>query len=135
METFPRLAKAAFQRRSFLGQPCLPKALEFLISIFKDCLYPAGHIESALKEAFGTDKGLLEMSHATSYGTRVGIPVATLRGPSLCLFTSYNGIGSRKSDLGDLSLARSSLANADNLREYHIIESHDGAEQPLLWEV
>ncbi|KAI1541065.1 Patatin [Pyrenophora tritici-repentis] len=116
IKTFPQLANAAFQRRKFLGLLHLPKALEPLMSIFTDCLYPAGHIETALKEAYGCVQGLLEMSQAISLGTRVGIPVATVRGPSLCLFTSYNG--THKDDT-----------------EYHIIESHDGAEQPRVWEV
>ncbi|KAL6151989.1 hypothetical protein ACJBU6_08881 [Exserohilum turcicum] len=118
IEIFPRLADTAFQRRKFLGLLHLPKALESLMSIFTDCLYPTSHIETALKEAYGCEQGLLEMPQTTSLGTRVGIPVATVHGPSLCLFTSYNATGLRKDDL-----------------EYHVIESHDGAEQPRVWEV
>ncbi|EUC27395.1 hypothetical protein COCCADRAFT_111821 [Bipolaris zeicola 26-R-13] len=118
IEIFPRLADAAFQRRKFLGMLHLPKALESLMSIFTDCLYPTSQIEAALKEAYGCEQGILEMSQTTSFGTRVGIPVATVHGPSLCLFTSYNGTGMRKENL-----------------EYHIIESHDGVEQPRVWEV
>ena len=105
------------------------------MSIFTDCIYPAGHIETALKEAYGCRQGLLEMSQAASLGTRVGIPVATVRGPSLCLFTSYNGTGLRKNDLGSLQSTLSSLPTTDSLSEYHIIESHNGAEQPRVWEV
>ena len=105
------------------------------MSIFTDCLYPAGHIETALKEAYGCAQGLLEMSQAASLGTRVGIPVATVRGPSLCLFTSYNGTGLRKDNLGSLQGICGLPATADSFSEYHIIESHDGAEQPRVWEV
>ncbi|KAI1676133.1 patatin phospholipase [Pyrenophora tritici-repentis] len=75
IEIFPRLADAAFQRRKFLGMLHLPKALESLMSIFTDCLYPTSQIEAALKEAYGCEQ------------------------------------------------------------EYHIIESHDGVEQPRVWEV
>jgi len=105
------------------------------MSIFTDCIYPAGHIETALREAYGCAQGLLEMSQAASLGTRVGIPVATVRKPSLCLFTSYNGTGLRKNDLGSLQSSCSPPATADSFLEYHIIESHDGAEQPRVWEV
>lgn len=98
---FPELAKVAFRRRNFLSIPIYPKALESLVSLLADCLYPAANIESALKEAYGSDKGILDISYATSIGTRVGIPVATIRDPSLCLFTNYNGIGSRTHDSGN----------------------------------
>lgn len=135
IDLFPRLAKAAFQRRSFLGLPYLPKALESLMTIFTDCLYPTNHVESALKEAYGSRQGLLEMPRALSFGTRVGIPVAAVRGPSLCLFTSYNGTAARKDDSGGYAHRLGLPAHADSCPEYHIIESHDGAEQPQVWEV
>lgn len=105
------------------------------MSIFTDCLYPTSHIETALKEAYGCEQGLLEMPQTTSLGTRVGIPVATVHGPSLCLFTSYNATGLRKDDLGTFPNSCHLLQTANRLSEYHVIESHDGAEQPRVWEV
>jgi hypothetical protein len=105
IEMFPRLAKAAFQHRSIPGFPFVPKAVQSLVSLLADSLYPAANIESALKEAFGEENSMLDMHYATSLGIRVGIPVATLREPALCLFTNYNGIGSRTHDPGRLLLA------------------------------
>jgi hypothetical protein len=105
------------------------------VSIFTDCVYPAENINSALKTAFGCEQGLLELPQTAALGIRVGIPVATVRGSSLCLFTSYNGTDRRKGDLGSLQKTRSLSVDADSLSEYHIIESHDRAKQPRVWEV
>lgn len=103
--------------------------------IFTDYLYPTNHIKSALKEAYGSRQGLLEMPRALSFGTRVGIPVAAVRGPSLYLLTSYNGTDARKDELGGYAYRLSLPADADIYPESHIIESHDGPEQPQVWEV
>jgi hypothetical protein len=65
-------------------------------------IYPAKNIEAALKDVFGMDKSILDCSHATSMGTRVGVPVATIREPFCCIFTNYNGVGIRRQDQGKL---------------------------------
>lgn len=61
----------------------------------QDSLYPASHIEDALREAFG-DKDILDGSYATREGIKIGLPVATVEEESVCLFTNYNGIGNRE---------------------------------------
>jgi hypothetical protein len=95
-QTFERLAKLAFKRRKVLNIPILSRIHELLASYLADGLYPAENIEAALKEVFGTEKSILDYSHATSTGTRVGLPVATIRDPSsCCIFTNYNGVGTR----------------------------------------
>lgn len=71
----------------------------------KDSLYPAHHIENALRDAFG-DREILDLSYATCEGVKVGVPVA--RGESLCLFTNYNGVGDRENDLGTCNICISS---------------------------
>ncbi|KAI9767708.1 MAG: hypothetical protein M1839_004369 [Geoglossum umbratile] len=97
-ETFEKLAKLAFKRRRVLDIPLLSRVQEFVVSYLFDGIYPAKNIEAALKEVFGVDKSILDCSHATSIGTRVGVPVATIREPSCCIFTNYNGVGIRDQD-------------------------------------
>jgi hypothetical protein len=102
-QTFERLAKLAFKRRKVLNIPILSRIHELLASYLDDGLYPAKNIEAALKEVFGTDRSILDYSYATSTGTRVGLPVATIDSePSRCIFTNYNGVGTRHPDQGKL---------------------------------
>jgi len=95
-ETFERLAKVAFKPRKMLKVPIFRNLMEFMISYFTDGLYAPENIESALRQVFGVDKSILDVSHATSTGTRIGLPVATVDGmPSRRIFTNYNGVGER----------------------------------------
>ncbi|KAH8591179.1 hypothetical protein B0O99DRAFT_719438 [Bisporella sp. PMI_857] len=72
-----------------------------LKSLRADSLYPAENIEAALQAV-----------------CRVGLPVATIREPSSCIFTNYNGVGNRDSDQG-----------------YHVIQLEDGYGKVPLWEM
>ena len=99
-KTFEELAKVAFKPRKVLNIPFLSRIHELLKTYLADGLYPAENIEAALKEVFGVDRSILDCSHATSIGTRVGLPVATIREPLSCIFTNYNGVGSREQDQG-----------------------------------
>ncbi|KAH9203240.1 hypothetical protein DL95DRAFT_419207 [Leptodontidium sp. 2 PMI_412] len=83
-----------------------------------DGLYPAENIEAALQAVFGKEKTILDYSHATSIFARVGLPVATIREPSSCIFTNYNGVGTRDQDQG-----------------YHVIRPEDGYGKVPLWEM
>jgi hypothetical protein len=99
-EAFEKLAKVAFKRRGVLDIPFLSRIHELLKAYFADGLYPAENIEAALQAVFGKDKSILDYSHATKIGARVGLPVATIREPSSCIFTNYNGVGTRDEDQG-----------------------------------
>ncbi len=100
-ETFERLAKVAFKPRKVLQIPILRHLLELMISYFTDGLYPPENIEAALKQVFGNERSILDFSHATSSGTRIGLPVATVHGkPSRRIFTNYNGVGKREKGQG-----------------------------------
>ena len=95
-ETFEKLAKLAFQQRKGLKIPILSRIQELIVSYLTDGLYPATNIEAALQEAYGKEKSILDCSYATSIGTKIGLPVATVQGrPSSRLFTNYNGVGKR----------------------------------------
>jgi hypothetical protein len=102
-ETFEQLAKVAFKPRKVLQIPIFRHCLELIISYFADGLYPPENIEAALKLVFGNEKSILDFSHATSSGTRIGLPVATVDGkPSRRVFTNYNGVGKRENGQGML---------------------------------
>ncbi|KAI9656458.1 MAG: hypothetical protein M1821_004664 [Bathelium mastoideum] len=98
--SFESLAKVAFTKRKLLKIPIISKIQHLVVSYLSDCIYPAANIESALTSTFGSSKSILDISHATPLGTRIGIPVSTIRKPSLCVFTNYNGIGVRDQDCG-----------------------------------
>jgi hypothetical protein len=113
LDRFEKLAKVAFTEREcliirfiswifkLLGMPFVSSIFTLWISFLFDGLYPAEHIEAALKEAFG-DRRILDYSYATSIGARVGLLVATVCEPSRRLFTNYNGVGVRDKDQGKL---------------------------------
>ena len=85
----------------FYPVPFLRNILELLVSLFADGLYPPENIEAALKRAFGASRSILDFSHATLTGTRVGLPVATTNeSPSCRIFTNYNGVGERSESQG-----------------------------------
>jgi hypothetical protein len=99
-EVFEKLAKVAFKPRKVLHIPFISRIYELAKSYLADGLYPAENIEAALKAVFGKDKSILDYSYATSIGARVGLPVATIREPLSCIFTNYNGVGTRDEDQG-----------------------------------
>ncbi len=100
---FEKLVKLAFKRRKVFNIHFLSRALEFLVLYFADCLYSAENIEVALKEVFSM-KNILDCSHVTSTGTRIGLPVATVDGrPSCYIFTNYNGVGERSQRKGKIA--------------------------------
>ncbi|KAI9767636.1 MAG: hypothetical protein M1840_005507 [Geoglossum simile] len=119
-ETFEKLTKLAFKRRKVLDIPFLSRVQEFVVSYLFDGIYPAKNIEAALKEVFGMDRSILDCSHATSLGTRVGVPVATIREPSCCIFTNYNGVGTRCQGQAE---------------GHHVIQPEDGYGRVPLWEI
>jgi hypothetical protein len=95
-DTFERLAKVAFTPRKVSKIPIFRNFIELLVSYFADGLYAPKNIEAALKQVFGNDRSILDVSHATTTGTRIGLPVATVGGtPSRRIFTNYNGVGER----------------------------------------
>jgi hypothetical protein len=99
IQMFGRLAKLAFKRRKVLNIPILSCIYKLLTSYLANSLYLVDNIEAALKEVFGTEKGILGYSHATSASTRVSSPIATIHDlSSYCIFTNYNSI--RTQDLG-----------------------------------
>jgi len=153
IERFETLAGLVFRKRSFLGflrripklliphladgfypVPLILNILELLVSHFADGLYPAENIEKALKQAFGTSRSLLDLSHATRTGTRVGLPVATTdESPSCRIFTNYNGVGERSEDQGKKDLL--SRCCYANLVADHVMKPKHSLGRVLLWEV
>ncbi|KAK5189104.1 hypothetical protein LTR96_010884 [Exophiala xenobiotica] len=105
---FESLAKRAFRPRWISHVPVMSRIpvlshiVQFLVSYLADGLYPAHHLEGALKEVFGSEMGILDYSHATAIGAKVGIPVTTVLETDSCLFTNYNGTGPRPQDCGTL---------------------------------
>jgi hypothetical protein len=108
--TFEKLAKLAFKPRKVPNIPFICRIYKLLKTYSANGLYLAENIETALKEFFGIDRSILNCLYATSIGTRVGVPVATIRELSSCIFTNYNSVGSREQDHGK-SLRKCCLKN------------------------
>lgn len=122
IERFEKLSKHVFQRRRGLRLPFFPSVLrrslarlfdcfapfpqlrrliDLLIWLCTDGLYSPANIEEALRLTYGA-RGMLDISHASSTGTRVGLPVATIdKKPLERIFTNYNGVGERHKDQGN----------------------------------
>lgn len=103
-DRFDKLAKLVFKGRKGLGIPYISHLQQLMVSYFTDGLYEANNIEAALKEVFGAQESILDYSHATSSGTGIGLPVATVEGKPFCrIFTNYNGVGVREQNKGEWS--------------------------------
>lgn len=100
--SFQSLAKKAFKPRGLSQIPILSRIQKLLVSYLADSLYPADNLESALKETFGDDSSILDCSYATTIGAKIGLPVTTIPETSSCIFTNYNGVGTRTKDCGKL---------------------------------
>jgi len=156
-ERFEKLAKLVFQRRRVLNLPFLPhflkslmpawadsfyplplllRFLEIVVSYFADGLYPSENIEAALKQVFGTSRSILDFSHATHTGTRVGLPVATTDDkPSCRIFTNYNGVGERNKDQGKHGGIYTITEQKLNFVLDYVMKPKDGFGSVLLWEM
>jgi hypothetical protein len=133
-ESFERLAKLAFEPRPSLKLPIVSPLVDFLVSFFADGRYSAANLEAALQDTFGTDRSILDCSRATASGTRIGLPVTTIRDVSTCVFTNYNGVGSRPPGSGngvDLIAVGIGLHHTG----YHVLRPGDSAGRVLLWEM
>ena len=103
IKLFPGMMEQTFKRRVPINIPFVSRALELAASYLSDGLYSTENLEAVVKNALGTNRHILETSYATSTGTRVGLPVATVsRHPSYRVFTNYNGVGTRDCEMGEL---------------------------------
>ncbi|CZS94309.1 related to calcium-independent phospholipase A2 [Rhynchosporium graminicola] len=99
-ENLEHYAELAFQPRSLWNTEILLisqflQVIDFMISYLADSRYSADNLEAALREAFGSNRSMLDYSNATRIGTCVGLPVTTIRDTSIYVFTNYNGVGTR----------------------------------------
>ncbi|KAF2113714.1 hypothetical protein BDV96DRAFT_601192 [Lophiotrema nucula] len=95
IRTFSDMVTQVFKPRKSSSIPVLSQIVRTILAYFTDGLYPASNINNALREWI-QGKNLLDCSHATSTGTKVGLPVATVSElPSFRFFTNYNGVGER----------------------------------------
>ncbi len=92
------MAKLAFKPRKVLNIPFLYRVYKLLKIYLANGLYLVENIKTALKDIFGINRSILDCSHATSIGTRVGLPIAIIRELLTCIFTNYNGVGSKEQD-------------------------------------
>jgi hypothetical protein len=106
VQQFPHLIERAFCRRRSLRVPFLSTGVRLAKSYLADGLYSASNIDAVLKEVIGTDGNISDCSYATSTGTKVGLPVATVsKHPLYRIFTNYNGVGTRSREGGKCTAA------------------------------
>ncbi|CAK7238176.1 hypothetical protein SEUCBS140593_010402 [Sporothrix eucalyptigena] len=118
----------------------LVRTAQLLASYFSDGLYRPEGIEAALREAFGAERNILDVSHATASGTRLGLPVATVQDkPSCRVFTNYNGVGDRSHGPGMLAFRLTSAQHGANLQANaqgdQVIKPVANLGRVPLWEI
>jgi hypothetical protein len=86
IEQFEQLSKLAFLRRKVTQIPLLCHLQEFLTCWLHDSLYPATHIEEALRNTFGETK-LSDSTYATTAGIKVGLLAASVNEEAIVLTT------------------------------------------------
>src|SRR5947199_116077 len=90
-----------FKPRLSSSVPVVSHVAQAILAYFTDGLYPASNIDTPLRQWI-RGKSLLDCSHATSTGTKIGLPVATVsKLPLFRFFTNYNGVGERDSEQGE----------------------------------
>lgn len=100
IQMFLEMAGQVFKRRVSSHIPLISRMVEITLSYFTNGLYPARNVNAVLKD-YVTNKSILDCSYATSTGTKLGLPVATVSNhPSYRFFTNYNGVGERDGDQG-----------------------------------
>ncbi|KAF1357985.1 FabD/lysophospholipase-like protein [Lizonia empirigonia] len=103
MTTFSEMASRVFKKRasSSIPIPLLSRVADFVVSYLTDGIYSASNVDAALRDWIKS-RSILDCSHATSTGTKIGLPVATVSDhPSCRLFTNYNGAGERDCEQGE----------------------------------
>ena len=102
LERFEGFATSSFQPRPSLKIPIFGPVFDFLYSYFADGRYSADNLETVLQETLGRDRSILDCSRATATGTRFGFPVTTIDDTATCVFTNYNGVGTRPRRCGEI---------------------------------
>lgn len=114
----------------------LSRLQQFVVSYLADSLYSADDLKVALKNSFGKQQSILDYSHATASGAKVGLSVTTISETSSCIFTNYNRIGMRAQDCGRRSRKlRKQECNAEAMLGYHVIPAQDGFRRVQVWEM
>ncbi|KAF4486799.1 Calcium-independent phospholipase A2-gamma [Colletotrichum fructicola Nara gc5] len=104
--------------RLMMQVPVLATVVRAAAVLLFDSRYPSQHIEQALRDMFGSDRGIADYSAADKMGAMVGMTVATVRDASACIFTNYNGSGQRGGD-----------------RDYELLRTSVNGGQLALWEI
>jgi hypothetical protein len=135
MKTFSDMAGRVFRKRMSPSIPLLSRVANIIVSYFTDGMYSASNIDAALRD-WVNDRSILDCSHATSTGTKVGLPVATVSDhPSCRLFTNYNGAGERDCEQGESAVVLLARRLAEALAEKAIVRPKDGLGNVPLWEM
>lgn len=133
---FEELAQHAFVPRKVFKIPFLSGIQKALLSYLCDSLYPAENIETPLKAVFGTEKSIIDCSHASLTGTKVGIPVATAdERPSCKIFTNYNGAQDQASATGKVLQTPGRDTEQLMLADSRLVRPSDEYGRVPLWEV
>ncbi|KAI1316415.1 hypothetical protein F5Y16DRAFT_420638 [Xylariaceae sp. FL0255] len=95
IQVFRALAGKAFLSRFGRSESIISRALNLLVTLFRDCKYPSRNIENALKEQFGRDATMFDHSPAAARGAKVGITMTGVPGGEY-MISNYSGLGSRE---------------------------------------
>ena len=135
MTTFSEMASRVFKKRMSSSIPLLSRLADFVVSYFTDGMYSASNVDAALRDWI-TNRSILDCSHATTTGTRVGLPVATVSDhPSCRLFTNYNGAGERDCEQGESAVVSLRSRLAEDPPEKAIVRPKDGLGNVPLWKM
>jgi hypothetical protein len=129
LDTFTKLAAVAFPKRNLPVPSFLHRLFQYTLALILDARYPEKNMNLALQSVFGENSQISDTSFASRFGIKVGIPVATIAGPSLCIFTNYRKMHERCSDNHHIHLRDSSIPFAKP--DYFVLHG----EQEKLWEM
>lgn len=103
---YESLASKIFKKRFRHKIPLI----SLLLCLLDIPIYAVRAAKEAFIKAYSADATLLNPSFGLLIGTRVVLPVATVRDTLLIAFTNYNGAGDNRMRLGQLKFAHSRLS-------------------------
>lgn len=100
IEIFKDFARKAFLARRSSSIPLISAMQKAVVSYLADSMYPSSQLDDALKEVFGETMRMCDCSYAESIGTKIAVTATTIGKCEPCLFTNYQGDGTRPHDCG-----------------------------------
>ena len=103
IDMFDKFTSQFFGVHLTKGKSFLTRLRDYIRCWISDGCYDVGKLEMALKEVFGVGTRMFDTSYGALSGTKVAVTATTISNAFACLFSNYNGVGTRDKKCGTLN--------------------------------